>query len=274
MNFFMKSSNLQRSLYQIGFGLILLIQLLPSVVFSQDTTVSQIIATYKANQARFHAQHKGTVLSGSGSVVSIKTDFVGIGSTFYVRIDLNGSEVRCSTKDQTLAASFDKGQRINFRGTVNDVILGSLFLDACKFSTDTSGPKTGQSVPQTKPQGQIPVDENLYRNQEPIVCKTDKQIIMIDETKPYVDRYRTWNVPKTIEDIPNVSLVKSNSVNLEGTGVCRHRVAKFKTGNVEYIFTELGCYGEVTPPENTVGEIVVLINNVEKMRKWCVKNES
>jgi hypothetical protein len=268
----MKSSILKRSLYQIVFGFILLIQLLPSAVFSQDATVSQIIATYKANQARFHTQHKGTVLSGTGSVVSIKTDFLGIGSRFYVRLDVNGSEVSCSTKDQTSAASFDKGQRINFRGTVDDVVLGSLFLDACKISAVTSAPKTGQNVPQTKPQGQLPVGEDLYRNHEPIVCKTDRQIIVIDETKPYVDRYRTWNFPKTREDIPNVSLVNSNSVKLEGTGVCLHRVAKFKTGAVEYIFTELGCYGEVTPPENTVGEIVVLINNVEKMRKWCVKN--
>jgi hypothetical protein len=268
----MNNSDFQRSISRLGLGLILLIQLLPSAVFSQDTTVSQIIATYKANQARFHAQHKGTVLSGTGLVVSIKTDFLGIGSRFYVRLDVNGSEISCSTKDQTSAASFDKGQRINFRGTVDDVILGSLFLDACKLSAFTSAPKTGQNVPQTKPQGQLPVDETMYRNHEPIICKTDRQIIVIDETKPNVDRYRTWNFPKTREDIPNVSLVNSNSVKLEGTGVCRHRVAKFKTGTVEYIFTELGCYGEVTPPENTVGEIVVYIDNIEKMRKWCIKN--
>ena len=231
--------------------------------FSKGANVSKIIATYNSNEARFHSEYKDLVLGSVGNIISIKTD--SLGSTFFVTLDVNESFVICTTKDRTKAANLDRGQRIKFQGTIDDVVHNGKALYVTDCNVDSV-------IRAANPQDQSVVDENTYRNQEPIICKTDKQIIIIDETKPYVDRYRTWNFPKTIEDIPSVSLVKSNSVKLDGTGVCRHRVANFKTGNVKYEFYELGCYGEATPPPNTVGQIVVYIDNVEKTRKWCVKN--
>ena len=88
---------------------------------------------------------------------------------------------------------------------------------------------------------------------------------------PY--RYRSWAFPKTPIDTPDVELIQNNNVNIEGTGACMHHIAIFYDGALKYTFSELGCYGEVTPPLNTVGEIINVNknNNYKFFQEWCVK---
>jgi len=53
-------------------------------VLAKNMELEQIVSTYEANQARFHAQYRGKKLTGTATVISIKTDPLGAASTFYV----------------------------------------------------------------------------------------------------------------------------------------------------------------------------------------------
>src|SRR5262245_41319054 len=100
--------------------LLALISLLVSsnIVFAENPEIANIIATYDANEARFHAQHKNQGIKGPGIVTGITTDPLGIGAMFYVSLNVNGSKVDCGTKDKNVAAALDKGQRLNFEGKI------------------------------------------------------------------------------------------------------------------------------------------------------------
>lgn len=105
-------------------------------------------------------------------------------------------------------------------------------------------------------------------------CKTDRHIIGMFGLKESCSglgkfAYRSWNQPKTIQDKPDVDLINNDSIVLEGSGPCRHWVGNFETGNVKYYLSEIGCTGENEPPDEAIGEIIVEIDNVEKLRKWC-----
>lgn len=122
--------------------------LLPISANAQDATISQMVATYNANQARFHAQHRGKVISGVGTVKSIEADLLGTGTSFNVVLDISKSRVDCRTQNKSVAASLDKGQKINFRGTVYDVVVGTLIATECSFSSVESQPQISNSKSQ------------------------------------------------------------------------------------------------------------------------------
>ena len=105
-----------------------------SVAQAKDSNIEKMITTYDANQARFHAQYRDKELSGTATVTGIKADPFGTGSSFYIYLDVNGSRVACDTNDRNVAASLDKGQQVQFKGRVHDVVLGALDVQACTFS--------------------------------------------------------------------------------------------------------------------------------------------
>jgi len=51
---------------------------------AKDALVEQVVSTYKANEARFHAQFRGKELRSKGLVTSITTDPIGVGLKFYI----------------------------------------------------------------------------------------------------------------------------------------------------------------------------------------------
>ena len=52
-----------------------------------------------------------------------------------------------------------------------------------------------------------------------------------------------------------VDLFSAVEADLQGSGVCRHRVWSFDYDGPITV-QELGCYGEIQPPEDAVGEVV------------------
>ena len=52
-----------------------------------------------------------------------------------------------------------------------------------------------------------------------------------------------------------VDLVSAVEADLQGSGVCRHRVWSFDYDGPITV-KDLGCYGEIQPPEGAVGEVV------------------
>lgn len=270
------------------------LSLFQSIALAKDIKISEIVATYSANQARFHAQHRGTYLSGAATVTSIKADALGIGKSFRVQLDMNKSELICSTDDRTAAAALDKGQIVMFKGTVHDVLFDTLMLKDCVFSNIPPPPKSSHDLPLRKQplsddtdrsspiNAKPPLEKNTddYKNicRRPdgliLACKTNRQIIGLYDLRESCAgsgnyAYRTWNTPKVMTDKPDVNITSWDSVTTMGTGPCIHYVANFKTGNINYEFTEVGC-SDGSEPAGTVGEILVRINGEEKLRKWCV----
>lgn len=258
--------------------------LLPISANAQDATISQMVATYNANQARFHAQHRGKVISGVGTVKSIEADLLGTGRSFNVVLDINKSRVDCRTQNKSVAASLDKGQKINFSGTVYDVVGGTLIATECSFSSVEIQPQVSQNMHQSKPPVQPKEDGQKTKNISELLpckgpndlvlaCKTDRQIIAIYDFRSSCFGsgnfgYKSWNNPKTMTEKPDVNLIGRDSVSGEGSGICSTRVASFKTGNINYKFSEIRC-SDGSEPKGTVGEITVEIDGVERMRKWC-----
>ncbi len=116
---------------------------------SAEDIVPKILSTYKANQARFHAQWRGAILSGDAFIESIKADALGTGSVFYITLISNNSKIRCSTYKRDMAAAFDKNQRVNFSGEIHDVAFDILYLIDCNISNATA-PAKSHELPSQK----------------------------------------------------------------------------------------------------------------------------
>lgn len=96
-------------------------------------SIQQMVNDYNANQARFHQNWRNKVVIEEGVVTGIKTDPLGTGSQFNISISVGGAKVICDTKDTRVAASLDKGARVEFSGVVHDVVLGSVDIRDCSF---------------------------------------------------------------------------------------------------------------------------------------------
>jgi hypothetical protein len=114
--------------------LIVLFNLIALTAFAKSPVIEEMITTYDQNQARFHARFRGAEISSTGVVLSIKTDFMGVGNRFFVNLDVGGSKVSCSTTNRDVAASLNKGSKIKFKGTIHDVIFESLNINDCQFT--------------------------------------------------------------------------------------------------------------------------------------------
>jgi len=93
--------------------------------------IAHILSTYEANQARFHVQFRGQVLTGTAVVRKVTTDVFGQGKSFNIFLASKNSSLICSTSNRDLAASFDKNQSVEYRGAIEDVLLGALVLKDC-----------------------------------------------------------------------------------------------------------------------------------------------
>ena len=63
-----------------------------------------------------------------------------------------------------------------------------------------------------------------------------------------------------------VDLFSAVEADLQGSGVCRHRVWSFDYDGPITV-KDLGCYGEIQPPEDAVGEVV--FGDSFKHRLFC-----
>lgn len=102
-------------------------------LFAKDNYIEEIVLTYNANQARFHQQYRGKGIQGTGRVENVKADFLGTGSMFMIHLNVNDSSIQCITENRDSAASLNKGQEIQFRGSVHDVTFGIVSLEKCSF---------------------------------------------------------------------------------------------------------------------------------------------
>jgi hypothetical protein len=102
-------------------------------------------------------------------------------------------------------------------------------------------------------------------------CKTQKHLIKIVKTSDAVFEYKSWNLPQTGSDKPDVDIQQKNAADLQGTGVCSSTFYVFNKEDVEYAIQDnLNCAAG-HPPKNARGELVVKIKGQEKDHYWCLK---
>jgi len=100
-----------------------------------------------------------------------------------------------------------------------------------------------------------------------LACSTKQFRIVIDSTADESKaRYRAWNLPRGLEEKPDIELVGSR--HFEGSGTCGHRVWQFKNANAEYVLSQPGC-GQDPPPERALADLQVLLDNRSQFVAWC-----
>lgn len=98
-----------------------------------------------------------------------------------------------------------------------------------------------------------------------LACSTDKFHIVIDG-KDDAPRYRSWNTPHAPPDAPALELVGQGDG--EGSGVCFHRIWRFRNSNVGYVLSQPGC-SEGSVPDKAKAQLEVRIGNRPPLTSWC-----
>ena len=120
------------SMNKFQYTLLIFSSLLSFNTFSLDALTAKMIADYEQNQARFAKNHRGTILSGTGAVKSVKAGLIGR-DRYSVKLDVSGSALQCWTENYEKISEFNSGQHVRFTGRVDDVIFDELILDKCEF---------------------------------------------------------------------------------------------------------------------------------------------
>lgn len=105
---------------------------------------------------------------------------------------------------------------------------------------------------------------------EKFVCKTSKHIVTINFLSPNKYQYKSWNLPKSINEKPDMVVDKGEEIT-EGTGVCRYTRWEFNKNNVQYIVSTPVTCTETIPPSNATGQLSVFINGEHKKSWWCLE---
>ena len=99
------------------------------------------------------------------------------------------------------------------------------------------------------------------------VCRTTEFRSVVDRSADGSFRFRSWNTPRLISESPDLELLSERS-DLEGTGVCAHRIFWFEDEDATYSVSGIGC-SEASPPDHAVGFFSMRSGGVEVASGWC-----
>jgi hypothetical protein len=102
----------------------------------EPSSLSQVINTYNANQARFVRDYRGKQFSGNAVLKEVRENVV-VEGRFTIAFMAEGEEVQCKTENrETIDAVSDmnKGDSVVLSGTINDVTFHAIQLEPCTFS--------------------------------------------------------------------------------------------------------------------------------------------
>ena len=102
------------------------------------------------------------------------------------------------------------------------------------------------------------------------MCQTQTQRIVVDTQVGGVLRYRAWNKPRHVTDMPDLEIAKGE-LTIEGTQVCAFHVYTFKKGTAEYrVDGGLGCWGYAeSSPEEATGRLEAIGVGLQATNSWC-----
>ena len=99
------------------------------------------------------------------------------------------------------------------------------------------------------------------------VCRTTAFRSVVDRNVDGTLRFRVWSRPRPIGQTPDLELF-SGREDIEGSGVCGHRVFSFESDDATYSVSELGCTAEF-PPDDAVGVYSTRVGGTETAFMWC-----
>ena len=99
------------------------------------------------------------------------------------------------------------------------------------------------------------------------VCRTTEFRSVVDRRNDGSFRFRSWNTPRPINEPPDLELLSGRS-DIEGTGVCAHRIFWFEDQDATYSVSEIGC-SKASPPDHAVGVFSMGSGGVEMTSGWC-----
>jgi hypothetical protein len=216
----------------------------------------------EVNQA-LQATGTDTSTSGwpSGSAVSKEA---------HAALAKNGARKQEKICEQSLVSKIDK----NF-GNVGMIVVmsGHQLSDACATQTtwravtaDSRAAKVQRDIEAAQADASHTVNVSAPASTPSPVsgatdfqCNTTKHTVIIDHLTLGQYRYRAWNKPKAPSGTPDMQ-VQSGTVEVSGTGECRHSDYTFKNGNVVFtVSNDINC-GETAPAANVNGWLSVDIS--------------
>lgn len=100
------------------------------------------------------------------------------------------------------------------------------------------------------------------------VCNSEAQRVVVDTDAKSNIRYRSWNVPRSVVDKPDM-VISSGTKHIEGTGQCGHPVWSFIKGDTEVTMMTGGCYPDSSsPPEGATGSLQISVSG-QTEHWWC-----
>jgi hypothetical protein len=101
------------------------------------------------------------------------------------------------------------------------------------------------------------------------ICQTQTHRVVVDALADGALRYRAWNKPRAISEKPDLEILGGKD-SFEGSDICAYPVWTFKNGQTAYRAEgALGCYGEVEPPKDATGRLVVTVPGKPDEEAWC-----
>jgi len=98
--------------------------------------IEKAIGTYKANEVRFARDYAGKSIAFTWTFHNARARLFGGGYRVNIGNGGIGGNVDCTVTDQTLLdkiVEWNKGQRIQVSGIIDDVTFGDLQLKQCKI---------------------------------------------------------------------------------------------------------------------------------------------
>lgn len=84
------------------------------------------------------------------------------------------------------------------------------------------------------------------------VCETEHVRSAVFRSAERGYRLKVWTRPRSIVDAPDVAIPAGDDAEqVEGSGVCAHRIWSFERESVRYSLAELGCGGDSEPARST-----------------------
>jgi hypothetical protein len=99
------------------------------------------------------------------------------------------------------------------------------------------------------------------------VCQTQTHRVVVDTTADGVLRYRSWNKPRPVIEIPDLVISKGKDA-FEGTQLCAIPIYTFKNGDTEYqVEGGTGCDPGV--PNDATGRLSVTVGDKDATTSFC-----
>lgn len=102
------------------------------------------------------------------------------------------------------------------------------------------------------------------------VCVTQTHRIVVDTLAGGVLRYRSWNRPRPVTEVPDLEIARGDGT-FEGTDLCAVPIYTFKSSAAVYrVEGGLGCTGDSDgPPKDATGRLEVSVSGHATVDSWC-----